>query len=88
MVIAQLTHLHLTIPLFQLVPSESYPIVPLSQESTISRRVSFVRDVAVIESSLLFSPAEEPESLPELTKRDTEALDRGLIQFTQQDYVL
>ena len=43
MAIAQLTHLHLTIPLSgstsEPVPSECYPVVLLSWESTISRYV-------------------------------------------------
>ena len=52
MAIAQLTHLHLTIPssgsTSEPVPSECYLVVPLSRESAISRRVSFARDVAVL----------------------------------------
>ena len=45
--------------------------------------------MAVIESSpLLFSPAKEPESLTELRKGNPEPLERGLIQFTQPDYML
>ena len=62
---------------------------PLSRESAISHRVSFAREVAVIESSpLLFSPAEEPEDLTEATEGDREPLDWGHIQFTQPAYVL
>ena len=42
MAIAQLTHLHLTIPSsgspLEPVPLECYPVVPLSRESAISRR--------------------------------------------------
>ena len=92
MAIAQLTHLHLTIPssgsTSELVPSDCYQVVPLSR-SAISHRVSFARDAVVMESlPLLLSPAEEQESLTALTKRDTEPLDRDLIQFTQPAYVL
>ena len=36
----------------------------------------------------MFLPAKKPDSLTELTKGDPEPLDRGLIQLTQQDYML
>ena len=67
MAIAQLTHLHLTIPSSGTttgpVPPECFPVVPLSRESAVSHRVSFAREIDVIESSpLLFSPGEELES--------------------------
>ena len=63
MAIAQLTHLHLAIPSTGLtsepVPLECYPTVPLTGRSDVSRRVSFARDISVIEfSPLLFSPAD------------------------------
>ena len=68
MAIAQLTHLHLTIPssgsTSEPVPSECCQVVPLSRESTISRWVSFAREDAVIESSpLLFSASHSTGAL-------------------------
>ena len=93
MAIAQLTHLHLTIPWSgsspEPVPPECFPVVPLSRKSAVSRQVSFARDVAVIESSpLLFSPVEESESLTAPTERDMRPLERSLIQIVQPAYVL
>ena len=63
MATAQLTHLHLTVPSSGMttgpVPLECFAVVPLSRASPVSRRVSFPREVDVIESSpLLFSPGE------------------------------
>ena len=86
MVIAQLTHLHLTIPssgsTAEPVPPEWFPVVPLSRGSAVSRRVSFTWDVPVIGSSpLLFSPVWEPLSVTAPTEMDKETLDWGDIQI-------
>ena len=82
MAIAQLTHLHLTIPssgsTSKSVPPECFPVVPLAKRSVLSRRVSFAREVSIIDSSpLLFSPVEEPESasVPPDTDLDTTERD-------------
>ena len=93
MAIVRLTHLHLTVPssgsILEPVPGECYPVVPLPRESTISRRVSFAREVAVIESTpFLCSPAGAPDSLTEPATGDPVPRDQGMMQFDQPDYML
>ena len=93
MAIAQLTHLHLTIPssrsISEPVPGECYPVVLLPQESVISRLVSFAQEIAIIESTPLSgSLAEAPDSLTEAATGDLKPPDWGIIQFNQPDYML
>ena len=81
MAIAQLTHLHLTIPssgtTSEPVPPECFLVVPLAKGSALSRRVSFARDVSIIDSSpLLFSPVEEPVSASVLPDTDLDTIER------------
>ena len=93
MAIARLTHLHLTVPssgsILEPVPGECYPVVPLPRELMISCRVSFAREVAIIESTpLSCSPAEAPDSLAAPSTGDPAPLDQVFIQFNQPHYML
>ena len=92
MAIAQLTHLHLTIPasgsVVEPVPEECYPAVPLPRVPVSSRRVSFTWEVAVIESAPLCPPDWETDSLIDPAVGGTASADQCLIQFHQPDYTM
>ena len=65
--IAQLTHLHLTIPssgtTTEPVPLDCVPVVPLPRKPVKPVKVSFAEDMEVIGSPPTFpSPGEEPDS--------------------------
>ena len=92
MSIAQLTHLHLSIPssgtTSRPVPPECFPVVLLSRRPAASHRVSFAEDIDVIGSSPLIYPVGEPESITKSALVDTGPLERGDITIAQLTYVL
>ena len=86
MTIALLTHLHIAIPT---VPPECFPVVPLAWRAVLPRRVSFARNVSIIDSSpLKFSPVEEPESPLVPLDTDLDTTEREDIQIATPTYVL
>ena len=90
--IAQLTHLHLTIPasgsVVEPVLEECYPAVPLPRAPVLSRRVSFAQEVAVIESAPLCPADRETDSLIDPAVGDPASADQCFIQFHQPVYML
>ena len=92
MTIVQLTHLHLTIPASGLVvepvTEDCYPAVPLPRAPVSSRRDSFAREVAVIESPLLCPTDRETDSLIDPVVGDPASADKCLVQFHQPAYAL
>ena len=91
--IAQLTHLHLTIPssgtTTEPVRPECFPIVPLIRKSDGSYRVSFAAHREVIGSPPnLSSPGEELDSPDQLLPNDTLHHDRDAVMIAPPTYVL
>ena len=92
MAIAQLTHLHITIPAsgmgLPVVPEECFPLVLLPRTSLSSRRVSFARDVAVLSSSPGSSPDRGPSSLQDRAVEGPEPVVSSDIQIHHPIYTL
>ena len=88
MTIAQMKQLHITI-LSEPVPSKCFPVVPLAQRAVLPHRVSFARDVSIIDSSpLLCSLVEEPESALVPLDTDMDTTEWEDIQIATPTYVL
>ena len=85
MAIAQLTHLHLTIPssgtTSELVPPECFPVVPLAKKSALSRRVSFARYVSIIDGG-------GAGVCIDASNTDLDTTERDNIQISTPTYVL
>ena len=86
MAIAQLNHLHLTIPssgtTTEPVPPDCFPVVPLPRKPVLPVKVSFAEDVEVIGSPpTLPSPGEEPDSPDRSLQNDVLNHDQDVFEI-------